>query len=34
MPRDYVRKTDRASWSEENLASQEVKSGKTALWNA
>jgi hypothetical protein len=34
MPRDYVRKTDRASWSEENLAAQEVKSGKRASWNA
>jgi hypothetical protein len=30
MPRDHVRKIDRASWLEENLflASQEVKLGK------
>lgn len=36
MPREYVRKTDRASWSEANLllASQEVKTGKMTLWNA
>jgi hypothetical protein len=36
MPRNYKRKTNRASWSESNLiqAAEDVNNGRQTLWSA